>query len=230
MSWDTTLLNFSQHFLDLIYPRHCLGCQHQLVLDEKYLCNLCGYDLFLDHIPETTEKEVKNRLEGSNIDHLRFLFWYSKQGLSQELINHIKYYRTPQLGYHLGRILAHRMLQKQYDLIIPIPIAKDKLKIRGYNQSLAIAKGIQAVLQTPIETEYLKKNTNFDSQTKKSRKSRWLNATNMFIRTKAIPEAKKILCIDDVLTSGATMSHCIQQIEPHHQITIATLSVAEEQH
>ena len=69
---------------------------------------------------------------------------------------------------------------------------------------------------------------NTNSQTKKSRKERWENASTMFERLKKFNEKKHILLVNDVLTSGATTSHCIQEIEKKHTVSIATLAVAKD--
>lgn len=228
MSWRQTVKNNFSHLLHLIYPNTCAGCKNTLLQSEQYVCNLCLNELVVYQRSNEDINSIKNRIATSHLDNLYFLFWFSKKGLGQTVINDVKYFNNDQLGFYLGQLLGKRLPQGLFDLLIPTPIHHTKLKKRGYNQTFMIAKGVQSVLNIPIDQHYLSKKVNTGSQTKKSRKERWQNASVMFERLKELDDQKHLLLIDDVLTSGATTSHCIQVIEPKHRISIATLAVAKE--
>ena len=69
-----------------------------------------------------------------------------------------------------------------------------------------------------------------ESQTKKSRKERWESTAHIFKKTKDIDKPLKLLIVDDVLTTGATISSFIKEIESIHTIEIATIAVANDEH
>ena len=100
---------------------------------------------------------------------------------------------------------------KDIDYIIPVPLHPKKEKIRGYNQSRCIAKGIKEVLKTEIETTTLTRTVDTESQTKKTKYSRWENVGEVFRMTDVEKlKYKHILLIDDVITTGSILKLALQ--------------------
>jgi len=96
---------------------------------------------------------------------------------------------------------------KSYDCIIPIPLHEKRLKERGYNQALLIAEKLSSITGIPVIRECLIRNhyTGRQSETK-NRVQRIDNLTDVFHCARPdLVEGKKILLLDDVLTSGATI-------------------------
>ena len=101
-----------------------------------------------------------------------------------------------------------------------------KLKIRGYNQSESIAKGISKVIQIPVETGILYKHRHQNTQTKRSKIERIKVMAKTF-NVHAHPLVdKKVLLVDDVLTTGATLVSCVEQLQKLNPsvISIAVLA------
>lgn len=117
-------------------------------------------------------------------------------------------------GYLLGRQIA-RELQADHspictvDLLIPVPLHPRKKQQRGYNQSEWIASGIRSIWDIPIDTQSLARTTHTSTQTRKAIYDRWLNVCSIFnvIHPESLKN-KHILLIDDVITTGATISAC----------------------
>ena len=102
------------------------------------------------------------------------------------------------------------MFFKDIDYIIPIPLHSKMEKLRGYNQSMCIAKGIQNILKTEIDTKTLKRTVDTKSQTKKNKYSRWENVGNVFeVTNLETLKHKHILLIDDVITTGSTLESSV---------------------
>jgi ComF family protein len=143
------------------------------------------------------------------------LFKFVKGSRVQHLLHALKYKNQPELGISLGRMYGHDLLnagfQGQFELILPVPLHRSRKRTRGYNQSEEFGKGLSEVLGVPCSDKFMKRQMKTDSQTKKSRLNRWRNVSEVFLVTdnKEI-EGKRILLVDDVVTTGATLEACGQ--------------------
>ncbi|MCK6616767.1 MAG: ComF family protein [Cyclobacteriaceae bacterium] len=131
----------------------------------------------------------------------------------QELLHELKYNNRPEIGRMLGRVYGNELAQagydRQFDVIIPIPLHEWKIKRRGYNQSEEFAIGLAAALNVAVETTVVKRAVNTETQTRKSRLKRWENVSDVFTVTNPLAVAgKHVLLVDDVITTGATIEAC----------------------
>ena len=156
-----------------------------------------------------------------------------KKKVARKLIYQLKYEGGKSVGIFLGKQLGYALKESSFfsniDYIIPIPLHPTKEKLRGYNQSKYIAKGIQEILQIKVNTKVLIRTENTDSQTRKKRFSRWENMMNSFALKR--PETlidTHILLVDDVVTTGATLEACTQKLLEIEgvRVSIATIAVA----
>ncbi len=134
----------------------------------------------------------------------------------------------------MGELYAWQLIRsealKNADIIIPIPLHPIKLKKRGYKQSEEISKGLSSVLKLPLSTQHLIRTENTESQTKKSRFARYENLKDAFIINNAFELIQKhIILVDDVMTTGATMEACSNELLKIEglKISICTLAYAE---
>ncbi len=116
-----------------------------------------------------------------------------------------------------------------YDIIIPVPISKKRLKLRGYNQSLLISKEISHTLNIELKKDLLKKEKNNISQTKLNKNERENNVKNVY-KLNAPKEVvnKKILLIDDIFTTGATANECSKILNLAGAKKIDVLTIAKD--
>jgi len=228
------MTNWFTDFFSLLFPRSCVVCSDALSSHERYLCIDC-----LRRLPKTNyhlekDNEIEKRFWGKfEIEKASAYFHYKKDSDFNQILYELKYRNCKEIGYTLGRNMAMGMLSsdffKDVDLIIPIPLHKKKFKKRGYNQSEWIAKGISDITGIEVDSNSVQRIFNNSTQTRKSLFERWENVENIFvIVSPSSIKDKHVLLIDDVLTTGATISSCAQTILqiPGTKISILTLSVA----
>ncbi len=150
----------------------------------------------------------------------------------QQLIHQFKYRGDLELGFWLGQKLGtslkHSPIFQGLDSIIPVPLHPDKEKKRGFNQSRVIGNGISDMLQIPCRDDLLVRKKETSSQTKKSRFHRWENVSTVFeCPDKPALENMKVLLIDDVLTTGATLEACALKLMETKgvRVWVATLGI-----
>jgi predicted amidophosphoribosyltransferase len=97
---------------------------------------------------------------------------------------------------------------------------------RGYNQCQFIAEGISKIIKTPVDSNYLIRNNNMTSQVKSSRYKRWLNVDNEYQLIKNLKNDRRILLIDDVVTTGATINSCLNAIQKNNEFRITVAALA----
>jgi ComF family protein len=158
---------------------------------------------------EFSKKFSKNNI----IDDLYCHFLFEKDKSLQQIIHSIKYSGKFANGIFLGKLLGngikHHKPSWHSDGIIPIPLHNIKKIERGYNQSLYIAKGVSKILGIPVLSKLIKRKKYTESQTKMNLIEREANISDAFsfIDSKNIND-KSFILLDDVITTGATISEC----------------------
>jgi ComF family protein len=141
----------------------------------------------------------------------------------------IKYENKKNLGVKMGIILGKRLIEKNVgaDLIIPVPLHLSRKRERGYNQSEVIASGVSKELKIPVELGILKRKKFTRSQTKLNREERLLNVSEAFnINHNVDLSGKTVFILDDVITTGATISGCAELIKNNNAKKVIALSLA----
>ena len=204
-----------ESFLSILYPRNCIHCQQCLVKGECNLCTECLEKLPVNEgIGDFTE--LKHEVYSSFLFRNQFYYLkYYKNGITQSILHQIKYTGNVKLamdiGLWYGNLLVKEGFQNQFDILIPVPLNWKKLKIRGYNQSECIGRGLIKVLHCDMDPELLVRKINNPTQTHKTRAERIQNVRNIFQVNRNIRDvSKRILLVDDVITTGATLESCAE--------------------
>ena len=133
------------------------------------------------------------------------------------MIYEIKYDGDKSTAYvlriELGCLIKKIKKVVDFDIIIPVPVIKLKMQHRVYNQCQLIVEGISKIIKTTIDSNYLIRKNNVTSQVKSSRFKRCLNVDNEYQLIKKLKNDRRILQIDDVLTTGATINGCLNAIQ-----------------
>lgn len=221
--------------LHLVYPEKCVACENELTGNEAHICSLCDADL--------TETSFHLFQEATSFDKLFWgrvklsstfaLFSFTKGSALQRLLFQFKYHHTSTIGNVFGARIGKRISSvdryKNIDVLLPVPLHSKKQFVRGYNQSLALAKGISSTANIPLNDTILKRQHNNATQTKKDRFERWSNVSSVFSVSPSIRDYKHVAIVDDVVTTGSTVESLVQsirKIHPEVKISILTLAIA----
>lgn len=152
----------------------------------------------------------------------------------QRLLHELKYRQHPEVGVKLGKIygkdLADAGLGQAFDLIVPVPLHPVRLRKRGYNQAAKFAEGISFALKVPMDESVSVRKANTSTQTSKTKLERWENVKDVFaIEPQANIAGKRILLVDDVMTTGATLEACGQHLIQHGCAELSVACIAEAQ-
>ena len=130
-----------------------------------------------------------------------------------DLIYGLKYTGIYQIGLELGYLLGKQIKSNRYDIISPVPIHSARKRERGFNQSEAIVEGIIKVKDIHFEKSLLKRKKYTQTQTMLSAEERKRNVSKVFsINDKIDINNKRILLVDDVLTTGSTLNNCATEL------------------
>lgn len=148
-------------------------------------------------------------------------------GFLLEAIHRFKYNGKTSLAGPLINILTEAFPNNVCGLIVPVPLHKARLKERGFNQSLLLAKGLAKAYNLPIDYLNLKRIRATDHQINLKGKERLINVKNAFeVKDKTAFQDKKIVLIDDVYTTGATVTECSNTLKKAGAKSIDVLTLA----
>lgn len=210
----TLSLQIARDFISLLYPQYCIACENGLVKGENLICTGCLLEMPKSNYHRDNENPFCARLRGRiPIRRVLALYKFSKGSRVQHLLHALKYRSYPEVGVALGRIYGDELreinLHEELDLILPVPLHKHKKRSRGYNQSEEFGKGLADLLNVECTDKLLQRVSKTETQTRKTKLQRWINVSDRFsIVAPEYVQGKRILLIDDVITTGATIEAC----------------------
>jgi ComF family protein len=172
-------------------PAHCYCCAQPFPsATSNHLCGTC-----LKRPPSFSIVHAAGMYQGSIKDAIHQLKYRNQLTLAKPL------------GQLLGKIVAAKDNAFVPDCIIPVPLHPDRLRGRGYNQALEVARPIARQLGSPIDTTLLQRSRNTQQQQGLSAIERKRNLRDAFSLVSKI-STLKVLLIDDVMTTGETVREC----------------------
>ena len=228
-------LRLFSDFASLFFPEYCLGCSSGLVKGEEILCTRCILDLPRAGYQFTNENPVKEKFVGRlPIKHAAAFLKFRKTGIVQHLLHQLKYNNHPEVGRRLGKFFGKEMndigLANELDIIIPMPLYHARQLKRGYNQSTMFAEGLMSSLGVPYDDTSVVRQINTSTQTRKNKTERWENVKKAFsVKDSRVIKNKKILLVDDIITTGASIEACGQELYNHGCKELSVACIAEAQ-
>ncbi|WP_229366100.1 ComF family protein [Fibrisoma montanum] len=158
--------------------------------------------------------------------------YYTKGGTVQKLIHHIKYKGKKEAAREIAGWYGYQLKDTSNwlnvaDLIIGVPLHKNRQRQRGYNQADWIAEGLSESLGIPFRTDVLIRTKFLSSQTRKNRIERWENVSSVFaVQNADVVKDRNIVVVDDVLTTGATVEACAAELLKAGCKSVGILTIA----
>ena len=209
-----TILNSIHH---LIFPQFCGRCNGDLIDNNRLYCEKCIHDA----ISVTELGNWQQKLtHGTHIDKAYSLLWYDE--MVHECVHELKYSGSIIPVSQL--IDAVKLPSIDADILIPIPLYHSRQRERGYNQAEVLANILSEKLKLSVNSKILKRKQWTSSQTKLDNHERKLNMDNKFKCSSKPP--KRILLIDDVLTTGATSDSCAQTLKDSGATWVGVITLA----
>jgi len=205
--------------LDWVYPpvcascgepgyRICPPCSEKIKFLSGDLCEICGCSMRKSSkkVCETC-REIKPPFDG-----FRSLAHY--EGVIRECVHALKYENNQSLGDTFSNWLAALIIKQawQLDVVIPVPLSNQRLRERGYNQSSLLAKPLAGRLDLKYDPFAIKRIRHTPSQVGLSAEERRQNVIGAFQAEECLVSGKRVLLVDDVMTTGATMTACSQAV------------------
>lgn len=218
--------------MSLFFPNCCVACSDSLAKGEELVCTHCMLEM-----PQTSyHKEVDNELQVrlSNrfeVTNAAALFKFTKSSRVQHILHALKYKNRPEVGIMLGKVLGQKIADARImkpDIIIPVPLHPSRKRKRGYNQSAKFAEGLSVKLDIPFSDTIIARLVKTDTQTKKNKLNRWQNVSEVFhVKDPLTVKGKRILLVDDVITTGATIEACAYILKQNGCTEINIACIAE---
>jgi ComF family protein len=231
----TTAKTVFEDFISLFFPHYCMACSGALVKGEDILCTACLIDLPKTNYHLRMENQIKNKLSGRlPLKHGWAFLKFRKSGIVQHLLHQLKYNNHPEVGVKLGQAYGLELLNmgfnSEFDLIIPVPLHASRQRQRGYNQSAQFAFGLSDALKIDWNESISIRMQSTATQTHKSKAERWDNVKDVFsVKGLDVIKDKRVLLVDDVITTGATLEACGQHLVNSGCKEISVACIAEAQ-
>lgn len=218
--------------MDWVFPPHCAACGDP----GHRLCNGCQAKI--KFFPNNIQLDQKKGLSKGNQSYQpenaippgcsdsRHVAYY--EGVIRECIHALKYQNNQGLGEMFADWLVGLVQEAGWrvDLVIPVPLSSQRLHERGYNQSAAIARPLALKLGCRYTPHGLKRIHNTPSQVGLSAAERHRNVALAFKAEPDFVRLQSILLVDDVMTTGATLGACAQELKRAGASLVFAVTVA----
>jgi ComF family protein len=228
-------------FASLLYPPLCTICSASVGADE-YLCDECDNNVirivppFCAKCSEPFAGQISGPFNCANCAHRRLYFEaavaaYHSRGIVRRIILDFKYGRKIHLRHLIARWLRaalnnERLAGREFDVIVPVPLHPTRERECGFNQAALISEPLSAHMSVPARpllarVRYTTTQTAFD------RAERMENLRDAFrLRKNADVRGLRVLLVDDVVTTGSTLSECARILKHAGALSVYAATAA----
>ncbi|MDD4688751.1 MAG: ComF family protein [Eubacteriales bacterium] len=237
-------MKYFKYICNLLFPPHCIFCDeildfrcdsnvcptclNKITRIDDTRCQLCFRKTFGNFGMETCSSCKNNKPHFSGLVSV-----YEYEKGVRDCILRLKFHHRFDHSQAMGDIMADILpKESSFDYIIAVPISRQRLFERGYNQSLLLAKSISKRTGIPIHKNLLVKTKNNKPQSSVERKDRALNVKGVYkVKDNHIIKGKSILLVDDVSTTRSTINECARMLMKAgaYRVDCVTFAVAKEE-
>ena len=204
-----------------VFPPCCPACGRSIARDEC-LCPGCMADLY----PASGQfREAKQLPPDVSLYAAAFY-----TGSMREAIHRMKFSGNPGSAAILAPLLIQALpgggCPDAFDLVLPVPSRPKKVRARGYNQSALLAKEVSKRTGVPFSSSALLKTRDTRAQHDLTAEERQVNLSGSFSAREAEVSGKRLLLVDDVLTTGATARECVAALKAAGAASVSLLVLA----
>ena len=204
----------------------CTGCRELMPPIVAPLCSVCGVPFAgagTDHVCGSCS------ISPPRFDAARAALAY--EGASRDLIHAFKYRNKTHLRRPLALLtlesLSEFMQSRRPDLVVPVPLHRKKLSSRGFNQAVLLGEILSQRLQIPLDRRNLRRIRWTEPQVNLAAGDRRENVKGAFaVRDSALVTGRRMLLVDDVLTTGSTAEECARVLKASGAADVTVITVA----
>lgn len=232
----STLADIWRDVAGLFFRRRCMVCGEPLLDGERDICTACAYLMPATGFATEADNALFRRFWGIvPVERAAALIFFIHGSDWQRMIHGFKYREKWHWAYVMGRRLGAALrdggLFAGVELVLPVPLHRRRRILRGYNQSEYIARGVAEELGVPFDTGILYRRRNNPSQTQLEEREKRENVRDLFgVRHIERLRGRHVLIVDDVITSGETVTACVEALVAAAECRISVASVAASQH
>ncbi len=217
---------------DFVYPpscpachkintRFCADCLASVKLIPYSFCLFCG-----EQVSPGQHVCAQCSASPAFIDDVAA--WGVYEGALREAIHALKYKSDLGLGDFFSHFLIQMLEEKQweFDLVIPVPISKKHQRERSYNQSALLARPIAEYFGVEYSSRSLTRIRDTGSQINRNKEERDIALDGAFLGNPDKLKEKKVLLVDDIITTGATINHCAEALINSGALEVKAISLA----
>jgi ComF family protein len=229
--------------IDLIFPPRCTACGKMLEgRRSPPFCEECDADLRLIFPPLCPSCGTPYADQTAADHHCEKCILFppsfsaarsvgAYEGVLQDMIHRCKYGRDVTIGEALGELMADFPYPafdfRDYTVVMPVPLHVKRLRERGFNQSLFLAKAMAGRHKLKLDYLSLKRTIHTPPQITFGRQEREHNVKGAFaVRTSAKLQGEKVILVDDVYTTGSTAKECARTLIRAGASTVAVLTLS----
>ncbi|MFC1561276.1 ComF family protein [Candidatus Latescibacterota bacterium] len=204
------LYNVFHSLIDFLFPPECPVCGGSFSAKE-IICHTC-----IEAITDCSYQYTPSKRVLTDIDEISILLPYNP--VCRNLIHALKYHGMHSTGFVLGKLMARKIIKEcslpEKPCIVPVPLHLTKLSDRGYNQSEHLAEGFSSFTGYEICSDLITRQKNTNTQTALDHEDRILNVRDAFRYTgERSLSGRPVILIDDVMTTGSTVSECAKALK-----------------
>jgi ComF family protein len=235
MAVFSPLARVGRAVLDVLFPARCVGCGAY----GSFLCQSCQAELPATRPPrcpicwQPQRQEAicgRCREERPAFQGARSAYLY--RGAAREAVRALKYSYVSALARPMAQLMARYVLEEdpiEADLLVAVPLHGRRQRLRGYNQSALLARELSRLCGLPVAERGLARHRSTPPQARSAdAEARKRSVADAFVADCRWVEGKRVLLIDDVMTTGATLDACAQALRQAGAASVWAFTFARE--